>query len=94
MSMTRVMYIDTPDDENEWKNPRNHMFSIFGENSNNYELVWASTPESIVSLAIKNPDIEVCKQENGKCWTGEYLLHFIMNCKSENRIYKFIGNWF
>jgi hypothetical protein len=94
MQMTRILYYDTPNDRAEWKNPRNHMFTILGEDAINYELVWASNPEPIVSLAIKNPDIEVCKQENGKAWTGEYLLHFIMNCKSENRIYTHIGQWF
>jgi hypothetical protein len=79
MQMTRILYYDTPNDRAEWKNPRNHMFTILGGDA---------------SLAIKNPDIEVCKQENGKAWTGEYLLHFIMNCKPENRIYTHIGQWF
>jgi len=94
MTSNRILYIDTPDDKAEWKNPRNHMFSIFGNDPNNYELAWASNPEPIVSLALKNPETPVCKEEGGKTWTGIYLLHFIMNCKPENRIYKFIGEWF
>tara|TARA_B100000927_G_scaffold172545_2_gene139107 strand:- start:157 stop:441 length:285 start_codon:yes stop_codon:yes gene_type:complete len=94
MNSNRIVYIDTPDDKEEWKNPRNHMFTIFGNDPNNYELAWASNPEPIVSLALKNPETTVCKEENGNTWTGIYLLHFIMNCKPENRIYKFIGEWF
>jgi|TARA_Y100001938_G_C8009968_1_gene389460 hypothetical protein len=94
MDSNRIVYIDTPEDRAEWKNPRNHMFTIFGNDPNNYELAWASNPEPIVSLALKNPETPVCKEESGKTWTGIYLLHFIMNCKPENRIYKFIGEWF
>ena len=54
MDSNRIVYIDTPDDRAEWKNPRNHMFTIFGNDPNNYELAWASNPEPIVSLALKN----------------------------------------
>mgnify|MGYP000343730758 CR=1 FL=1 len=92
--MNRIMYVDAPDDREAWKDPRNHMFTIIGEDVNNYQLVWASHPEPIVSLALKNPDIDVCREENGKVWNGTFLLHFIMNCKPENRIYKFIGERF
>ena len=92
--MNRIMYVDTPDTPQTWKDPNNHMFTIVGDDPNDYKLYWASNPEPIVSLAIKNPDIDVCKEENGRAWNGTYLLHFIMNCKAENRIYSEIGKWF
>jgi len=92
--MNRIMFVDTPNNKDSWVDPKNHMFTIFGDDTYNYKLVWASHPEPIVSLALKNPDIDVCKEENGKTWNGRYLLHFIMNCKPKNRIYTEIGKWF
>lgn len=88
------MFIDTPDDKDEWKNPEHHMFTILGEDPMDYQLAWASNPEPIVMLALKNQNIDVCKEENGRAWSGQHLLHFIMNCKPQNRIYELIGKWF
>ena len=92
--MNRIMFIDTPDNKDEWKNPKNHMFTIFGDDPLDYQLVWACNPEPIVLLALKNPELDVCKEESGKAWNGRHLLHFIMSCKAHNRIYAEIGKWF
>ena len=61
--MNRIMFVDTPNNKDSWVDPKNHMFTIFGDDTYNYKLVWASHPEPIVSLALKNPDIDVCKEE-------------------------------
>ena len=88
------MHIDTPIEQKYWTDPKFHIFSIYGEDANNYKLLWATNPEPIVQMAIKNPEAEVCKDESGTRWTGKVLLHFINSCKLVNRGYTEIGNHF
>ena len=92
--MSRIMQIDTPIEQRYWTDPKFHIFTIYGEDPINYKLLWATNPEPIVQMALKNPDVEVCKDQSGQRWNGKFLLHFINSCKLENRHYTEIGKTF
>lgn len=90
-NMSRLYWIDAPEGFDK-KNPAYHICTIYqdGEGINN--LIWATNPEPIVMLGLKNPTLEVIIDSEGNKWTGTYLIHFINSCPRKD--YKHIGKWF
>ena len=92
--MTKLLWLETPDNPQFWVDPQWHILTVTGNDTQTYKLIWATNPEPIVLLALKNPDIHVVKDSHGKRWTGTQLLHIINNSKMDNRIYTQIGEYF
>lgn len=89
----RVYWPEAPLDSIDPKNPAWHIFTL-GQHDEQYYLIWAANPEPVIQLALKNPKANVVKDEQGKMWTGEHLIHFINIVPFKNRVYKNIGEWF
>ena len=92
--MVKVLWLETPDNHNFWVDPKWHIFSIMGNDVVNYQLWWATPPEPIVQMAMKNLTEVVVKDSSANHWTGQELLNMINRCKLENRLYDKIGTYF
>ena len=83
-------YIEMPlhikDDNPEWK-----ICNIFCQDSygNNPSLQWIARPESIVMMAMKNPNSAIAKDLNRNTFTGQQILNIIIKCKGND--YSLIG---
>ena len=89
----RIFWPEAPLGSIDPKNPAWHIFTL-GKHEGQYYLIWATNPEPVVQLALKNPKVDVVKDQEGNMWTGEYLTHFINIVPLKNRVYNKIGQWF
>ena len=89
----RIYWPEAPLESIDLKDPKWHIFTL-GQHEGQYYLIWATTPEPIIQLALKNPKANVVKDEQGKMWTGEHLIQFINIVPLTNRVYNKIGQWF
>lgn len=92
--MVKVLWLETPDNPNFWVDPKWHIFSVMGNDVVNYQLWWATPPEPVVQMAMKNLTEVVVKDSSANHWTGQELLNMINRCKLENRLYDKIGTYF
>ena len=89
----RIYWPEAPFATIDLKNPAWHIFTL-SQHEGQYYLIWATNPEPIIQLALKNPKDNVVKDEQGKMWTGEHLIQFINIVPLSNRVYNNIGQWF
>ena len=66
--MVKVLWLETPDNPNFWVDPKWHIFSIMGNDVVNYQLWWATPPEPIVQMAMKNLTEVVVKDSSANHW--------------------------
>ena len=89
-TMSRLLWGDSPLGC-DVKDPKYHIATLY-DNNGVLTLMWATNPEPIVMLGMKNPSLNVVKDESGGEWTGQHLIHFINSCPV--KIYNNIGSWF
>tara|TARA_R110000851_G_scaffold151639_1_gene292920 strand:- start:166 stop:444 length:279 start_codon:yes stop_codon:yes gene_type:complete len=88
--MNRILWGDSPLDC-DVKDPKYHIATLYNDNGA-LTFKWATNPEPIVMLGMKNPNLNVVRDESGKAWSGQHLIYFINSCPI--KVYSSIGSWF
>ena len=89
--ISRLYWIDAPDGF-DTKDPQYHICTIYRDSEGVNNLMWATNPEPIVQLGMKNLDVEVIIDSENNRWAGYYLIHFINSCPIKH--YQHIGQRF